>query len=237
MTERISDEMSQKIADNISAVKERIATAAIKSGKNPDDITLLGVSKTKSVDLINVAIKHGITSIGENYVAEITQKAPLLSNVDIHMIGHLQTNKIKQVIPHINMLHTLDSARLAQKLENELIKEDKILDVLIEINIGCENAKAGILKEELDEMLEIVEKLPHLRLRGLMCIPPICEISEKRKYFSSMFALYIDIMRKKLHNRSNIDTLSMGMSDDYECAISEGATTVRIGSAIFGTRK
>ncbi len=225
-----------KIAENLKIIEENITRAAVKSGRCRQDITLLAVTKTVPAQAINEAIECGITCIGENYVSELVTKAPKLSCKDIHMIGHLQSNKIRTLLPHITMLQTLDSIKLAKKLENELSKQNKTLDVLIEVNIAGEQTKSGISVQELDSLVEHLEGCIFLKLRGLMCIPPYNKTGSLEKYFNNMFNLYIDIKDKKRHNINNIDILSMGMSNDYETAIQNGANLVRIGSAIFGDR-
>ncbi len=224
------------IAENLKVIEEKISLAAERSGRSREDITLLAVTKTVPVEAINVAIDLGVKCIGENYVVEIARKAPDIRCNNIHMIGHLQTNKIKQLLPHITMIQSLDSVRLAKALEKELEKSNKTLEALIEVNIGGELSKSGIPPCELEELVCYVSESRFLRLRGLMCIPPFDENSKIKKYFADMCNLYIDIKRKKRHNIGNIDILSMGMSDDYEVAIEQGANLVRIGSAIFGKR-
>ncbi len=224
------------VADNLKGIEERISIAAEKSGRKRDDVTLLAVTKTVPVEAVNVAIDCGITAIGENYVNELVSKAEHIKCKNIHMIGHLQSNKIRQLLPHINMLQTLDSIKLADKLNTELEKTGRILDVLIEVNIGKEENKSGVFREMVEEFVENLEKHHFLRLKGLMCIPPYQENSITEKYFIDMCNLYIDIKRKKRHN-IDINILSMGMSDDYELAIAHGANLIRVGSAIFGRRK
>ncbi len=224
------------IIENIKRIEEKISKAAEKSGRKRDDITLLAVTKKVPVSAINQAIECGIDIIGENYVNELVEKAPQIRCKELHMIGHLQSNKIKSLLPHITMLQTLDSKNLADKLQKELEKTNRVLDVLIEVNIGREINKNGIFAEEVIELVEHLNNCCFLRLRGLMCIPPYTSTGTEEKFFTDMFNLYIDIRGKKRHNIDNIDILSMGMSEDYEMAIEHGANLVRIGSAIFGSR-
>ncbi len=224
------------IEQNLLRVKERIAQSARSVGRNEGDVTLLGVTKTMPAEVVAKAVGYGLSSIGENYTAEIVQKAPLLTGADIHMIGHLQSNKIKDILPHISMLQSLDSVRLAKKLQAQLQASGAKLQVLLQVNIGEEHSKSGIPPHLLDEVICEVDTCENLIIKGLMCIPPAGDERQTRKYFSKMFNLYIDIKGKKLHNIDNINVLSMGMSNDYEAAITEGATLVRVGSAIFGER-
>lgn len=234
MTEKFYNDISL----NLSIINKKITAAAKKSGRSRDDITLLAVTKTIDAIRINEAMASGIDVIGENYVSEITDKiGHLPGNVNLHMIGHLQTNKIKTVLPHISMLQSLDSLHLAKKLQNELCSTNSSLDVLIEVNIGDEIQKSGVSPEKLEELTNYAISAPNIILRGFMCIPPPGNSIETKKYFAKMFNLYIDIRAKKRDNINIIDILSMGMSNDYEIAIIEGANLVRIGSAIFGDRK
>ncbi len=224
------------VGENLKKIEERISISAQKSGRSREDITLLAVTKTVEIEAINAAIDYGVTTIGENYVVELAAKASQVRCDDIHMIGHLQSNKIKQLLPHITMLQSLDSLRLAKNLEKELKKAQQNLEVLIEVNIAGEQSKTGISPEEAMELADYVLESKFLTLRGAMCIPPNEENSKIKKYFEDMCKLYIDIKRKKRHNIDNIDILSMGMSEDFDIAIEHGATLVRIGSAIFGKR-
>ncbi len=225
------------ISENLKRIEENISRAAEQSGRKRGDITLLAVTKTVPVEAISVAMDCGVKTFGENYVSELATKAMRLPRADLHMIGHLQTNKIRQMLPHISMLQSLDSIRLASALEKQLAKTNSRLDVLIEVNIGGEESKSGISPQQVDELAHFVSQTQFLRLRGLMCIPPFGENDKIKKYFEDMFNLYIDIRGKKRHNIDNIDILSMGMSDDYGLAIENGANLVRVGSAIFGKRE
>lgn len=233
MTEKSSVEIFD---ENYKFICERLQKAAEKSGRKIEDITLLAATKTVDVDTINHAISCGITHIGENRVQELLSKCDDFSPVHRHFIGHLQTNKVKDIIERVELIQSVDSLKLALEIEKQAEKRNINMDILLEVNIGAEKSKSGFMKEELLENAEKIAQLKHLRIRGLMAIPPICERPEEnRKYFREMNNIFLDIRDKKIDN-SNIDILSMGMSDDYEVAVSEGATLVRIGTALFGRR-
>lgn len=222
--------------ENFKAIKQKIATAAKKSGRTEDDIILLAATKTVDVETVNYAIKSGINFIGENRVQEFLSKDADYLPVHKHFIGHLQTNKVKDIINRVELIHSVDSYRLAEEISRQAVKNNKTMDILLEINIGNEQSKSGFAFEEGISAVEKISKLDGIRIKGLMAIPPICENPEQnRPYFAKMKKLFVDIDTKKIDN-SSMDILSMGMSDDYEIAIEEGATTVRIGTALFGKR-
>lgn len=222
--------------ENYKIIKQNIARAAEKSGRKPEDIMLLAATKTVDISVINHAISAGIDYIGENRVQEFLLKNDGYLPVHKHFIGHLQTNKVKDIINRVELIHSVDSYRLAEEISKQAIKNNKVMDILIEINIGSEYSKSGFEYENAYAAAEKIAKLEGIKIRGLMAIPPICENSEQnRPYFAKMKKLFIDISDKKIDN-SSIDILSMGMSDDYETAISEGANMVRIGTALFGKR-
>lgn len=221
---------------NFAEIKKNIASAAEKSGRKAEDIILLAATKTVETDRINYAISEGLEYIGENRVQEFLSKKDELLPCHRHFIGHLQTNKVKDIVPFVELIHSVDSIRLAKEISKQSAKFNKTTDILLEVNIGNEQSKSGFLKEEVENAVIEIAKLPNIRIKGLMAIPPICETAEdNRKYFSIMYKLFIDIRGKKIDN-SSMDFLSMGMSDDYEVAISEGANVVRVGSALFGKR-
>ncbi len=228
---------SSEIASRVQNVQERIASAAAKAGRRADDITLVGVTKTQSAEDVRALILAGVTTIGENRVQELLQKEPFLADLPhkAHLIGHLQKNKAKYLPGHIDMLESLDSADTAAALEKAWAHAEGRLDVLIEVNIGDETSKSGVPASELDALVERVLASEKLRLRGLMAIPPFEPENAVRTYFSRMYQLFIDIRDKKGDNR-DVNVLSMGMSTDFELAISEGATMVRVGTALFGPR-
>ncbi len=227
------------ISENCKIIRENIALAAQKSGRNPDDIKLMAVTKTVSSVFINHAIDNcGITLMGENRVQEFLSKKDELhlENTDVHLIGHLQTNKVKTIVPHVSMIESVDSVRLAKEISKECAKIDKIMDVLVEVNVGMENSKFGIDSVLLTEFLAEIGEISNIRVKGLMAIPPICKTSdESRQFFSNMYNMFLDIKAKKLDNIDML-TLSMGMSGDYKEAIEEGATEIRVGSSLFGKR-
>ena len=221
---------------NFKEIKKNIAVAAEKSGRRAEDIILLAATKTVEADRINYAISEGLEYIGENRVQEFLSKKDCLLPCHRHFIGHLQTNKVKDIVPFVELIHSVDSVRLAKEISKQSVKFNKTTDILLEVNVGKEQSKSGFLIEEVENAIIEIAKLPNIYVKGLMAIPPICETAEdNRKYFSIMYKLFIDISTKKIDN-SSMDFLSMGMSDDYEVAISEGANIVRVGSALFGKR-
>lgn len=227
------------IADNIKFIKDDIAEAAVKSGRNPDDVRLMAVTKTVSVDKINYAIDNcGIDLIGENKVQEFLSKKDELhlDGVEKHLIGHLQTNKVKKILPLVDMIQSVDSLHLAEAISKEAKKCDMNANILLEVNIGDEESKTGFDKVEFMESLEAISLLPNVTVKGIMTIPPICDNDLLlEKYFSKMNDYYNEIKGK---NFSNFDfqILSMGMSGDYKQAVLHGSNLVRVGSAIFGAR-
>ena len=222
--------------ENYSQIVKNITNAAEKSGRSFADITLLAATKTVDVDVINHAIKSGIKVIGENRVQEFLSKYNYYSPSHKHFIGHLQTNKVKDIIDKVELIHSVDSLKLATEISKQAVKRGLTMDVLLEINIGDEQSKSGFSFDEATDAVEKIAKLGGLKVRGLMAIPPICEKAEQnRPYFAKMNKLFIDIGLKKIDN-SSMDILSMGMSDDYVVAIEEGANMVRLGTALFGRR-
>ncbi len=223
---------------NYKTICENIAKATEESGRKYDDITFLAATKTVEAEFINYAISLGLNHIGENRVQELLSKYDEydLSNTKLHMIGHLQTNKVRQIIGKVDMIESVDSIKLAKEISAQSIKRELTTDILVEVNIGGEESKSGISPEKLDELLYQIAELPAVKVQGLMTIPPICENKQKIcRYFENMRKLFLDISAKKIDN-INMNVLSMGMSDDYMEAIREGATMVRIGSALFGAR-
>ena len=227
------------IAENIKRIKDEIAEATIKSNRSVDDVRLMAVTKTVCVEYINYALDNcGIDLIGENKVQEfLSKKDDLhLDNVEKHLIGHLQTNKVKKIVGQVDMIQSVDSLRVAQAVSNEAQKADITADVLLEINIGDEDSKTGFDKVEFEESLNQISLLPNINVKGLMTIPPICENSlELEKYFDKMNSYYNELKNGNYSN-FNFEILSMGMSGDYKEAILHGSNLVRVGSAIFGAR-
>ncbi len=225
------------IAANLNEVRARISAAAQRAGRAPEEITLIAVSKTKPTEMLAEAYEAGQRCFGENKVQEILEKAPILSeDIRWHMIGHLQRNKVRQVIGHTELIHSVDSIRLAEEIEKEAAKIGIVCNILIEVNIGDEESKYGVVPQETADFVAELSHFPHLRVCGLMTVAPYTENSEEnRKYFREMKQLAVDIKRKNIDNIC-MDILSMGMTGDYEIAIEEGATMVRVGTGIFGER-
>jgi pyridoxal phosphate enzyme (YggS family) len=229
------------IAENVDEIRDRIAAAARRAGRDPEEATLMAVSKTLAPEHIREAYQAGLRVFGENRVQEFSSKAGALANLKDagwHMIGHLQTNKAAKAVELFTAVDSVDSLRLAEKLNRSAQQMGKRLVALIEINVGGEAAKSGMLPEslELDELLKAAPRLLQLEFRGLMTIPPLFDDPQRgRPYFSRLRELRDQIAARKLA-RIDMDVLSMGMSHDFEVAIEEGSTCVRIGTAIFGER-
>ena len=223
---------------NYQRINERIAEAAQKIGKKREDITFLAATKTVDAATINHAISLGLDHIGENRVQELLSKYEdyNLENCSLQFIGHLQSNKVRQIVGKVDLIQSVDSFKLAKEISAQSVKRNVHTDLLVEVNIGREENKSGVFEENLEELLGQIAELDGISVQGLMTIPPICDNKQKiSQYFNKMHRLVIDISQKKLDN-INMHILSMGMSDDYYEAILEGATMVRIGSALFGAR-
>ena len=226
------------VKENYKIISERIAEAAIKSGRAPEDVRFMAVTKTVEPALINAAIEQGIDLIGENRVQEFLGKEPdlHLQGVEKHLIGHLQKNKVRQIVGKVDMIESVDSVAVAEEIAKRSARQGVTTQVLLEVNIGGEESKFGFSPENLEQALEEISLLEHIEVKGLMSIPPICEKNEQiRQFFSQMRQLYIDFS-SKIFNNINMNVLSMGMSADFEQAILEGSTLVRVGSALFGER-
>ncbi|MCR5737866.1 MAG: YggS family pyridoxal phosphate-dependent enzyme [Eubacterium sp.] len=225
------------ILENIKEVQENINAACAKVGRDPSEVTLIAVSKTKPYTMIEEALKSGTLDYGENKVQEITEKYEILpKNIRWHMIGHLQRNKVKYLVGKTAFIHSVDSVRLAEQIEKEYAKADEIANILIEVNMAEEESKFGITSTETEEMVREISQFPHIRIQGLMTIAPYTENPEtNRGYFRNMKQLSVDISKKNIDN-VNMSVLSMGMTGDYQVAIEEGATMVRVGTGIFGER-
>lgn len=241
MMEKSSNEFEQRflnLEENYKVIKSAIAEAAVKSGRSPADITLLAATKTVPVEIINHGIELGIDHIGENKVQELCEKFPSyqLDHCQLQFIGHLQTNKVKNLIGKVSMIQSVDSEKLAGEISRLSLSHNLTTDILIEVNIGKEENKSGVLPENLNNLLQQIAILPSLRIRGLMAIPPAdAGERETMEYFTNMYQYFIDIKGKKIDN-VNMEFLSMGMSSDYSQAILSGANMVRVGSALFGPR-
>ena len=225
------------ILENIKHVEENINAACAKVGRDPAEVTLIAVSKTKPYTMIEEALKSGTLDYGENKVQEINDKYEILpKNIRWHMIGHLQRNKVKYLVGKTALIHSVDSVRLAEQIEKEYAKADEIANILIEVHMAEEESKFGITAKETEEIVREISQFPHIRIQGLMTIAPYTENPEtNRGYFRNMKQLSVDISKKNIDN-VNMSVLSMGMTGDYQVAIEEGATMVRVGTGIFGER-
>lgn len=225
------------INENISKVRENIVKACEKAGRNPEEVTLIAVSKTKPVSAIEEALLSGTLDYGENKVQELYDKYDVLpKNIRWHMIGHLQRNKVKYLVGKTYLVHSVDSLRLAEQIEKEFAKHNQVCDILVEVNIAQEESKFGINAKETEELIRKIAKFEHVRIKGLMTIAPYTEDPESnRDYFREIKKLSVDIRDKNIDNVS-MDVLSMGMTGDYMVAVEEGATMVRVGTGIFGER-
>ena len=225
------------LKDQLQEVEKRIQAACDRAGRKREEVTLIAVSKTKPVETLQKACDLGVRIFGENKVQELTVKYEALpKDIHWHMIGHLQTNKVKYIIDKAELIHSVDSLKLAETIEKEAAKHDLIADILVEVNVAEEESKFGMKMEEVIPFVEKVSAFPHVRVRGLMTIAPFVEDPEEnRSIFADLHKLYIDI-KKKNHDNDTVSVLSMGMTNDYEVAIEEGATMVRVGTGIFGAR-
>ena len=226
------------VAENLKTIRERVDAACERAGRRPEEVALIAVSKTKPLSMLQEAYEAGARDFGENKVQEILEKYPEMpEDARFHMIGHLQTNKVKQVVGKAVLIHSVDSLHLAEKIEQEAAKRDLTADILLEVNVAREESKFGLMLEEVIPLLEEVKNLPHVRVRGLMTIAPNVENPEEnRKHFKKLYQLYVDIKSKNIDN-GTMSVLSMGMTGDFEVAVEEGATMIRVGTGIFGSRQ
>ena len=224
------------IQENIKLVEENIKKACEKVGRDVNEVTLIAVSKTKPYTAIE-ALPTGVKDYGENKVQELCDKYEILpKDIKWHMIGHLQRNKVKYLVGKASLIHSVDSIRLAEQIEKEYAKADEIANILIEVNMAQEESKFGITSEETEQLVREIAKFPHIRIKGLMTIAPYTDNPESnRVYFRNMKKLSVDIENKNIDNVS-MSVLSMGMTGDYQVAVEEGATLVRVGTGIFGER-
>ena len=232
--------MGQEIVERYQNVAAKIEAAKQRRTTVPKDaaVTLVAVTKNHDVAAMREAIAAGATNVGENRVQEAKGKfAEIGNSVTWHLIGHLQTNKVRQAVKFSDLIHSVDSLHLAETISSEAARIDKVQDILVQVNLAKEDSKSGVYREDLQEVLQAVTKLPNLRLRGLMCMAPNYDDVEKcRPLFREMYKIYQQIKEMGLP-ASNIDMLSMGMTHDYEIAVEEGANVVRVGTAIFGPRQ
>ena len=229
---------TMSIAENIANIKQEMARAAIAAGRDPKEILLCAATKMNDANAVQEAIRAGVDCCGENRVQELTQKQAenAYAGAPVHFIGHLQTNKVKQVVGKVDLIQSVDSMRLLDAIHKEAAKQGIRQDILLEINIGNEESKSGFALEEMDSVLSQLYNFPAIRVLGFMAIPPICQNStDNHKFFQKMYHLAVDITAKKYDNVC-VNILSMGMSDDYADAIACGSTMIRVGTAIFGAR-
>ena len=227
------------LSQNVKAVQEKIAAAARAAGRDPGEIALCAATKVQTDETIRAAVAAGIRLCGENRVQELTAhlEADAYAGAEVHFIGHLQTNKVRQVVGKVALIHSVDSERLLRVIDSQAQKLDIVQDILLEVNVAREESKGGVLPESLPILAETALNCSHVRLRGLMAIPPVSTVSGgNRKYFAQMRHFLVDIIGKMSDNHNAVDCLSMGMSGDYQDAVAEGATLVRVGTALFGAR-
>ena len=226
------------ISENVARIRRELHDAAIAAGRDPKSIQLCAATKMNDADAVRQAIAAGVDCCGENRVQELTAKQAdnAYLGAPVHFIGHLQTNKVKQVVGKVDLIQSVDSQRLLQAIQKEAARQGICQEILLEVNVGREESKSGFALEELPAILEKMGDFPNLKMRGLMAIPPICEKSANSvKFFQEMYNLSVDIKGKKYDNVW-VDVLSMGMSDDFREAIACGSTMIRVGTAIFGAR-
>ncbi len=225
------------LKENLDNVLKNIADSEERSGRKKGDVTLIAVSKTKPVEMIKEVYDLGVRDFGENRVQELTEKYDKLpSDIRWHLIGHLQTNKVKYIIDKAYMIHSVDSLKLANEISREAVKHSVTANILIEVNVSGEESKFGVSPEDLEDLIRKISVLPAIRIRGLMTVAPyVVDSEENRQIFIKMKQFAVDITRKNIDN-VNMDCLSMGMSGDYTVAVEEGATFVRVGTSIFGER-
>ena len=227
------------LEENIARVKANMARAALEAGRDPAEITLAAATKVQTSDTIRAAIAAGIAVCGENRVQELTAHLDdyAYDGARVHFIGHLQTNKVRFVVGRVDLIESVDSPRLLEAVDRQAARLGLVQDILLEVNIAREESKGGCLPEDLSALAQQAQALEHVRLRGVMSIPPVAAFpGENRGFFAQTRQLFVDIRNKMGDNDSDIDCLSMGMSGDYEDAIREGATLVRVGTALFGPR-
>lgn len=226
------------IKENIDRVEQNIKAACAACGRETGEVKLIAVSKTKPVPMLEEAYANGCRDFGENKVQELVDKYEIMpKDIRWHMIGHLQRNKVKYIVDKVFLIHSVDSLRLAQEIEKEAAKKGVSVNVLVEVNVAGEESKFGATAQEAVSLVEQIAQLPHVRVKGLMTIAPYVEDSEEnRRYFAKLKQIYVDIIHKNIDNVF-MEELSMGMTGDYEVAITEGATYIRVGTGIFGERK
>lgn len=230
--------MNDMIKENLEIVKQNMRDACKKSGRDPESVRLIAVSKTKPVEDVQKAYQCGCRDFGENKVQELVEKYEKMpKDIRWHMIGHLQRNKVKYIVDKVYLIHSVDSVRLAEEISREAVKKQVTVSVLVEVNVAGEDSKFGTTSEEAVSLVEEIAKLPGICVKGLMTIAPYVENAEEnRLYFAKLKQIYVDIIHKNIDNVC-MEELSMGMTGDYEIAITEGATYIRVGTGIFGERQ
>ena len=226
------------IAENVARIRAEMNAAAIAAGRDPKEILLCAATKMNDADAVRQAIAAGVDCCGENRVQELTAKLAenAYEGAPVHFIGHLQTNKVKQVVGKVSMIQSVDSLRLLKAIDREAAKQGIVQDILLEVNVGEEASKSGFQAEEILPLMEIISEFPNICVKGLIAIPPISQFSgENIEFFQKMFHLSVDI-KKKIEDNVKVDCLSMGMSGDFPDAIACGSTMIRVGTAIFGAR-
>lgn len=225
------------VQEQLNEVRQKIVQACERAGRNPSEVKLIAVSKTKPVSMIEEAIVCGQTVFGENKVQELCDKIPQLpANLEWHLIGHLQRNKVKYIVDKVALIHSVDTVRLAKQISQEAVKAGVTVQILLEVNVAREESKFGFMEEEVEEAVREIAAFPNIQIVGLMTIAPfVADPEENRIYFKKLHQLCVDINKKNIDN-IRMSELSMGMTGDYEVAIEEGATMVRVGTGIFGTR-
>ena len=225
------------VSENLAQVRKHMEEACRRAGRQTDEVTLIAVSKTKPVGMLMEAYEAGARDFGENKVQEILEKRPEIpADARFHMIGHLQRNKVRQVIDQVTLIHSVDSLRLAEQIEHEAAKKELHADILLEVNVAREESKFGFFLEEVEAALREISKYPHITVKGLMTIAPYVEDPEEnRDIFKKLHQVFIDMKSKNIDN-SSMSVLSMGMTGDYQVAIEEGSTMIRVGTGIFGAR-
>lgn len=228
-----SAEQKAAVSERLSVIRQKIADACSAAGRNTDEVTLMAVTKTVSPELINIAVDEGVRVLGENRVQEFLSKCgDYRPDAEVQFIGHLQTNKVKQIIGKVTLIHSVDSLHLAEAIDKAAAQQGILMPVLLEVNIGGEESKSGVSPAELPALLENVQKLSAVRVDGLMTIPPpMTDESAQLRIFTEMRAIY-----EKMQQYAKLSVLSMGMSGDYAAAVRCGSTLVRIGSGLFGPR-
>ncbi|MFG6338354.1 MAG: YggS family pyridoxal phosphate-dependent enzyme [Lachnospiraceae bacterium] len=226
------------IKENLNIVRKNIEAACAACGRETGEVKLIAVSKTKPLSMLEEAYTDGCRDFGENKVQELVDKYEAMpKDIRWHMIGHLQRNKVKYIVDKVFLIHSVDSLRLAQEIEKEAAKKGVSVNILVEVNVAEEESKFGTTASETVSLVEEIAKLPHIRIKGLMTIAPYVEDSEEnRRYFAKLKQIYVDIIHKNIDNVF-MEELSMGMTGDYEVAITEGATYIRVGTGIFGERE